>query len=49
MKVFRTSFLSLILLFPSVAFAPQLKHDAVGALLKKANLAEFLKTVGVWK
>jgi carboxypeptidase Q len=29
--------------------APQLKHDAVGELLKKANLEEFLKTVGVWK
>jgi carboxypeptidase Q len=29
--------------------APQLKHDAVGALLKKANLEEFLKSVGVWK
>lgn len=29
--------------------APQLKRDAVGALLKKANLEEFLKTVGVWK
>lgn len=29
--------------------APQIKHDAVAALLKKANLEEFLKTVGVWK
>ncbi|MDQ1523274.1 MAG: carboxypeptidase [Pyrinomonadaceae bacterium] len=29
--------------------APQLKHDAVGDLLKKANLEEFLKSVGVWK
>ncbi|HEV7903127.1 MAG TPA: M20/M25/M40 family metallo-hydrolase [Pyrinomonadaceae bacterium] len=29
--------------------APQLKHDAVSELLKKANLEEFLKTVGVWK
>lgn len=29
--------------------APQIKHDAVGELLKKANLEEFLKTVGVWK
>jgi len=29
--------------------APQLKHDAVGDLLKNANLEEFLKTVGVWK
>jgi hypothetical protein len=29
--------------------APQIKHDAVSALLKKANLEEFLKTVGVWK
>jgi hypothetical protein len=29
--------------------APQLKHDAVGALLRKANLEEFLKAVGVWK
>lgn len=29
--------------------APQLKRDAVGELLKKANLEEFLKTVGVWK
>jgi hypothetical protein len=29
--------------------APQLKHDAVGDLLKQANLEEFLKSVGVWK
>ncbi len=29
--------------------APQLKHDAVSEMLKKANLEEFLKTVGVWK
>jgi Iap family predicted aminopeptidase len=29
--------------------APQLKRDAVGDLLKKANLEEFLKAVGVWK
>jgi hypothetical protein len=29
--------------------APQLKRDAVGDLLKKANLEEFLKSVGVWK
>jgi carboxypeptidase Q len=29
--------------------APQLKHEAVGELLKKANLEEFLKAVGVWK
>jgi hypothetical protein len=29
--------------------APQLKHEAVGELLRKANLEEFLKTVGVWK
>jgi carboxypeptidase Q len=29
--------------------APQLKHDAVSDLLKKANLEEFLKSVGVWK
>ncbi|HEV2880431.1 MAG TPA: M20/M25/M40 family metallo-hydrolase [Pyrinomonadaceae bacterium] len=29
--------------------APQLKRDAVAALLKKANLEEFLKSVGVWK
>ena len=29
--------------------APQIKHDAVGELLKKANLEEFLKSVGVWK
>jgi hypothetical protein len=29
--------------------APQLKHDAVGELFRKANLEEFLKIVGVWK
>lgn len=29
--------------------APQLKRDAVSALLRKANLEEFLKNVGVWK
>ncbi len=29
--------------------APQLKRDAVGELLRRANLEEFLKTVGVWK
>ncbi|HEX8635903.1 MAG TPA: M20/M25/M40 family metallo-hydrolase [Pyrinomonadaceae bacterium] len=29
--------------------APQLKRDAVGDLLRKANLEEFLKSVGVWK
>ncbi|HEX8457675.1 MAG TPA: M20/M25/M40 family metallo-hydrolase [Pyrinomonadaceae bacterium] len=29
--------------------APQLKHDAVSNLLRKANLEEFLKSVGVWK
>jgi hypothetical protein len=29
--------------------APQIKREAVGELLKKANLEEFLKTVGVWK
>lgn len=29
--------------------APQLKREAVGALLGKANLEEFLKAVGVWK
>ena len=29
--------------------APQFKHDDAGEMLKKANLEEFLKTVGVWK
>jgi hypothetical protein len=29
--------------------APQLKREAVGELLRKANLEEFLKSVGVWK
>ncbi|HEV2799922.1 MAG TPA: M20/M25/M40 family metallo-hydrolase [Pyrinomonadaceae bacterium] len=29
--------------------APQLKREAVGDLLRKANLEEFLKSVGVWK
>lgn len=64
MKFFRTSFLSLVLMLPSVAFAQQppaalqqtsarpageVLVDAVGELLKKANLEEFLKAVGVWK
>lgn len=39
MKLFRAS-------FPS----PALLHThAAGELLRKANLEEFLKTVGVWK
>lgn len=60
MKLFRASFLSLVLLMQCAVtayaladrperIAPQLKRDAVGELLRKANLEEFLKTVGVWK
>jgi hypothetical protein len=32
----------------NVWLVPHLDHKAVGEILKKANLDEFLKTMGIW-